>query len=68
MKKIYFLVLCICLAITSYATVTDTYQFEYTDQNITVVFEETSKYTIEERQYLADILIYGNSDTEGYST
>lgn len=68
MKKIIFVILCLCMAISSYATASNAYQFEYEDSRITIIFEETSTFTPDERQTIADILVYGDSESEDSST
>ena len=68
MKKILFIILCICMVITSHATTSDTYQFEYEEQGKTIIFDDNTTFTSEERQYIADVLVYGNSDTENSTT
>ena len=56
------------MTITSYATVSDTYQFEYETQGITIVFENNTTFTNDERQYIADVLVYGGTNTESSTT
>lgn len=56
------------MAVTSYATVSDTYQLEFEEQGITIVFEENTTFTNEERQYIADTLVYGTTNTDNTTT
>lgn len=56
------------MSITSYATTESVYKFEYEEQGITILFDENSELTNEERQYIADILVYGNSAPEESTT
>ena len=56
------------MTITSYATVSDTYQFEYKEHGITIVFEENTTFTNDERQYIANAIVLGGSDTENSTT
>lgn len=66
MRKFLSLILCVCLAISAHALTQEQYQFEYNDQNITIVFDNSTIFTNDERQYIADCLAYGKPD-EGIS-
>ena len=68
MKKFLFVLLCICMAMTCYATTSEDYAFEYNDLGLTIVFDDTTNFTSSERQTIADILAYGNSEPEDSTT
>lgn len=67
MKKFLFLILCVCMAVTSYAAASNVYQFEYEDQDITIIFDENTLLSDHERQFIADLMVYGDSDTDNIS-
>lgn len=56
------------MTISAHALNSEEFKFEYEDQNITIVFEENTVYTNDERQYIADLLVYGNDEPESTST
>lgn len=56
------------MAISSYAATSDIYQFEYEEQGKTIIFEENTNFSNNERQYIADILVYGNTNEESSTT
>lgn len=66
MKKFFFIIVCcICLALPSFASSADEFQYDYEDIGKTIIFSETTRYTPEERQYIADIIASGTFDDEG---
>ena len=62
MKKILFIILCLCLTITSYAATIADYTLTYEDIGITIIFNTNTSFSTEERQNIADSIIYGSSD------
>lgn len=67
MKKIFTIILCLCMAFSVHASSPDTYQYTYDNLGITVQFDESSHFSFDERQYLADILAYGNTVSDDSS-
>ena len=61
MKKLLFVILSLCMAITAFSSGSEDYEFEY-NENITIVFENDTVFSQEERQNIADIIVYGNVD------
>ena len=68
MKKYIFILFCICLSLTTFASSPETHQFEYEDLGVTIIFEDTSNLTNDERQYLADKIVYGDANSNDVST
>ncbi len=67
MKKLIFIILCVCMTVTSYAHTSDQLAFVYEDQDVTIMFDENTVFTQDECKYIADLLVYGNTD-DGAST
>lgn len=74
MKKLIGIILSICLAVSAclslsaFAAQSEPYQYEYEDLGVTIVFDNTTAFTDDERQYLADILAYGDIASDGATT
>ncbi len=67
MKKFLLVIMCICMAVTSYALAGNNSVFEYDDLDVTIVFDGTSQLSDDTQQYIADLIAYGDSN-EGIST
>ena len=68
MKVLISIILCICLSLSVTASQTAIYQFEYDDLGITIIFEDDSNFTNDERKYLADILAYDTPVSDNATT
>jgi len=68
MRKLLLIVLCFCMTFTVYASDNEVYQYEYTDLDITIEFSESTQLSADERHYIADHLVYGNTEAEDTST
>ena len=68
MKKILLSIILICvLSFVVSATSENSYVYEYPEQNITVMFTETSVLTHDERQMIADSIVYNIHVPQTYS-
>lgn len=68
MRKInIILVICLLLmAMAVPATAAESQGNTYTVQDVTVKFEADSKFTIEEQQHIAELLVLGNDEVKPY--
>jgi len=67
MKKLIFIILCTCMVLTIHASTPEQFEFNYVDQGVTIIYEEDTAFSNEKRQYIADQLVYGDTDN-GIST
>ena len=68
MKKIFILILCLCMILPVNVSASEGYQLTYNDIGITVYFENSTHFSAEERQYIADQIVYGNAESNDSST
>ena len=68
MKKLIGIILFICMSVSVFAAHPETYQYEYEDLGLTIIFDSTTSLADSERQYLADILAYGNTESDNATT
>jgi len=66
-KIIYFTILMFVLSFIVSATDTDTYIYEYSEQGITVIFEEETCFPSDIREIIADQIVYGTPSSQVYS-
>ena len=67
MRKLLLVFLCVCMTVAAHASTLEKYEFEYEDQGVTIIFEEDTVLSNDERQNIADCIVYGNPN-EGIST
>ena len=68
MKKFIIFMLCLCMMLSMQVSAADRIQVAYEDLGITIYFSDNTHFSAEERQYIADGLVYGNIDSEDSST
>ena len=65
MKKLFLIPLfCILFSLTCFAQA----EYSYENEDTTVIFQQNSAFSDEEKQYIADMLIYGNNCDDSVST
>ena len=73
MKKVFFakiliIVLFSLLSVTIYASNSGTYQFEFSDYDVTIIFDDNSVFNNSEREYIANYIVYNDSNSDDVST
>ena len=63
MKKVIAFVLCFVLTLSVCASTSETFMYEYENEGITIVFDEETPFSKEERQSIADYLAHGEDDS-----
>lgn len=63
-KIILAFALCIALSLSFSANTVQTSEFFYENEEITVIFNAESAFSVDEKQIIADKLVYGNDSVE----
>lgn len=58
-------ILLLAAAVNCFAVSENDIVWEYADVHKTVIFESDTIYTVDEQKYIADILVYGESENDG---